>query len=69
MFYIFKQELSNQFYFITFHLSILTTMLELRQAVPTRRRFANQCAQLGAPKHTARLYPRHKPDQPITLLS
>ena len=29
----FKQELSNQFHFITFHLSVLTTVLDRSQAV------------------------------------
>ena len=38
---------------------VLTTMLELRQAVPTRRRFTNQCPQLGAPKtHAPPLVPQ-----------
>ena len=61
--------MSKQFNFTTFHLSVLTTVLECRQAMPNRWRFTNQCVQLGTPKHTPRLYPRHKQDQPTTLLS
>ena len=57
LFYI-KQELSNQFHFFFFQLSVLTTMLEVRQVVPTQRWFTNQCAQLGAPKTHVLLIPQ-----------
>jgi hypothetical protein len=67
----FKQGLSHQNHPFIFHLSVLTTMLECSQAVPSRR---NGDLWINMPswvpwKHTPHLHPRHKQDQPIPLLS
>ena len=59
---------SNQNHFTIFHFIVLTTLLDYRQVVLDHWWFANQCAQLGTLKHTPHLYPRHKQDQPTTLL-
>ena len=53
-----------------FHLLVLTTVLDMKQAVPDCPAIRELMPPAGYPeKHTPRLYPRHKQDQPITLLS
>ena len=66
-----KQGLSNQNHFTIFHLPVLTTVLDHSQVVPSHKHGDSRTnvSQLGTLKHTRRLYPRHKQDQPTTLLS
>ena len=67
----FKQVVSNHNYFIIFYIPVFTTMLDHSQVVPSHRNGDSRfnVSQLGIPKHTPRLYPMHKQDQPIPLLS
>ena len=67
----FKQGLSNENHFIFFHILVLTTVLDHSQVVPSHRKGNSRTnvSQLGTLKHMSHLYPRHKQDQPISLLS
>jgi hypothetical protein len=63
--------LSNQNHFSIFQLPVLTMMPERSQVIPSRR---NGDLRINVPswvprKHTPRLHPRHKRDQPVPLLS
>ena len=49
----FKQELSNQFHFITFHLSFLTTVLDPKQAVPDCPTICESMPPAGYLKNTS----------------
>ena len=60
---------SNHILFSIFHLTVLTTMLNRRQAIPDRLAIRESMPQLGILKTHAPLVSRHKQDQPTTLLS
>ena len=62
---------SNQNHFITFQVLVLTTVLDHSQVIPSHINDDSwtNVFQLGTPKHMPRLYPKHKQDQPISLLS
>jgi hypothetical protein len=63
--------MSNQIQFIFSHVSVLTTVLTIAKSVPFHRNGDSwtNVSQLNTLKHTPCLYPRHKRDQPIPLLS
>ena len=48
----FKQELSNQFHFITFHLPVLTTVLDPKQAIPNCLAIHESMPPVGYPENT-----------------
>ena len=53
-----------------FHLSVLTTVLDTKQVIPDYPAIRELMPPSWVPrKHTPRLYPGYKQDQPITLLS
>ena len=65
----FKQELSKQIHFTIFYLPVLTMVLDCRQVVPDYPTIHESMCPARYPKTHAPLVPRHKQDQPITLLS
>ena len=69
MFY-FQVRVDQSDPFIHFHLPVLTMVLDHRKVIPYHTTIREPMYPSWVPqKHMPHLYPRHKQDQPITLLS
>ena len=60
---------SSRIHFTIFHLPVLTTVLDYRQAIPDYPAICESMCLAGYPETHAPLVPQHKQDQPTTLLS